>query len=216
MMVIPPESATILGRQAQACTTPVIARTSTAVTTVAWSRPCTARSTRMMAATTNHAQDRTEEPALRNTSRSLSGSLRDDACCDNTTGLQVRGQGRRTRGSTAAEPGRKPRACPLYARLAGSGYEPGLGAHAVRQPVGHRRAVGVQRRQCGGRHQPDPDADRALVHVEHGLVDVEVSGRPRGPSAQPGQAAGYRLQVPGEVLTAQALRARGDRLVPEH
>src|SRR5690242_561418 len=116
MMVIPPESATILGRQAQAYTTPVIARTSTAVTTVAWSRPCTARSTRMMAATTNHAQDRTEEPALRKTSRSLSGSLRDDACCDNTAGLQVRGDvaARRCRGAgTLPETSRLPTVCPF-------------------------------------------------------------------------------------------------------
>src|SRR6516225_5823430 len=122
MTAIPLESATILGRQAQAYTTPVIARTSTAVTTASWSRPCTARSTRMMPATTNHAQDRTEAPALRKTSRSLSGSLRDDACCDNTAGLQVRGQGGRG-GIAAPEPNRKPRACPLYARLAAPGHE---------------------------------------------------------------------------------------------
>src|SRR5215471_18136464 len=179
MTVIPPESATILGRQAQAYTTPVIARTSTAVTTAAWSRPCTARSTRMMTATTNHAHDRTAEPALRKTSRSLSGSLRDDACCDNTAGLQVRGRvaARRCRG---AEPCRKPRACPLYARLAAPGHEPGSatargsGAHAVRHAVGHRRAIGMQRGKGGGGHQPHPDPDRPLVHVEHGLVDIEV------------------------------------------
>src|SRR6516225_3993711 len=96
MTAIPLESATILGRQAQAYTTPVIATTSTAVTKAAWSRPCTAKSTRTMTATMNHAQDRTDEPALRKTSRSLSGSLRDDACCDNTAGLQVRGRGGRT------------------------------------------------------------------------------------------------------------------------
>src|SRR5690348_18336166 len=125
MIVIPPESATILGRQAQAYTTPVIARTSAAVTTAAWSRPCTARSTRTMTATTNHAHDRTAEPALRKTSRSLSGSLRDDACCDNTAGLQVRGQAGRTEISRHRNPAANPRACPLYARLAAPGHEPG-------------------------------------------------------------------------------------------
>src|SRR5260370_41140529 len=120
MTAIQLEWATILGRRAQAYTPRVIARTSTAVTTAAWSRPCTARSTRMMRATTNHAQDKTVEPALRNTSRSLSGSLRDDACCDNTAGLQLRcGVAARRCHGTANQAG-KPRACPLYARWRGS------------------------------------------------------------------------------------------------
>src|SRR5215471_12768936 len=133
MTVIPPESATILGRQAQAYTTPVIARTSTAVTTAAWSRPCTARSTRMMTATTNHAQDRTAEPALRKTSRLLSGSLRDDACCDNTAGLQFAATWPHG-GVAAPEPCRKPRACPLYARLAAPGHEPERDSTRLRRP----------------------------------------------------------------------------------
>ena len=45
----------------------------------------------MMAATTNHAQDKMRDSALRNTSGSLSGSFRDDSCRGNTTGLQARG-----------------------------------------------------------------------------------------------------------------------------
>src|SRR5262252_9025838 len=91
MRLIPPASATILGRYAQAYTIPVITRTVAAVTTATWSRPCTARSTRMMTATTNHAQDKMRDPALRNTSGLLSGCLR-DSCCDNTTGLQAAGR----------------------------------------------------------------------------------------------------------------------------
>src|SRR5579871_1951993 len=180
MTVIPLESATILGRQAQAYTTPVIARTSAAVTTAAWSRPWMARSIRTMRATTNHAHDRTEEPALRKTSRSLSGSLRDDACCDNTAGLQVRGRGGRTEVSRRRS---------LAGNLAPAHFMPAQrspvtnqgprtardsGAYAVRHSVGHRMAIGMQRGEGGGRHQPHPDPDRPLVHVEHGLVDIEV------------------------------------------
>jgi hypothetical protein len=39
----------------------------------------------------------------------------------------------------------------------------------------------------GGGQQPHPDADRALVDVERGLVDVEVLAGPGDPGAQPGQ-----------------------------
>src|SRR5690348_3415028 len=83
-------------------------------------------------------------------------------------------------GVAAPGPCRKPRACPLYARLAAPGHEPGSatargsGAHAVRHAVWHRRAISMQCGEGGGGHQPHPDPDCPLVHVEHGLVDIEV------------------------------------------
>src|SRR5262249_47809882 len=191
MRLIPAESATILGRNAQAYTIPVIASsTATAARAPRW-RPWTGRSTRMMTATTNHAQDKMSDPALRKTSGSLSGSFRDDSCCDNTTGLQARG-GRAAR--RYWRQGQAPRnLAPAYCMPPGGVPVTGSGADAVRQPVRHRRAVRVQRRQGGGGHQPHARADRPLVHVEDGLVDIEVPGRPRGPGSQPGQAAGNRL-----------------------
>jgi S1-C subfamily serine protease len=65
-------------------------------------------------------------------------------------------------------------------------------------------------------HPGDTISDRPLVHVERGLVDVEVGTGTRGPGAQPGQRARDRLQVPGEVLTAEALRGGHDRVAAEH
>jgi hypothetical protein len=62
-----------------------------------------------------------------------------------------------------------------------------LQARAIRHPVGDRGATGMQRGEGGRRHQPYSHADRALVHVEDGLVDVEVLDRPRLPGAEPGQ-----------------------------
>src|SRR6516162_1687678 len=60
--VIPVESATIRGRQAHPYTTALIATISSAVTSAARSRPCTARSIRVITATTSHAQDSTMDP----------------------------------------------------------------------------------------------------------------------------------------------------------
>jgi hypothetical protein len=34
----------------------------------------------------------------------------------------------------------------------------------------------VQRGEGGGGHQPHPHPDRPLVHIEHGLVDIEIGG----------------------------------------
>ncbi len=72
------------------------------------------------------------------------------------------------------------------------------------------------RRRARRRTAAGPDADRALVDVERGLVDVEVLAGLGDPGAQPGQRAGYRLQVPREVLAAQALLGGGDRVGAEH
>ena len=60
------------------------------------------------------------------------------------------------------------------------------GDGAVRERLGGDRAApdGGDR---GGGQQPHPDADRALIHVERGLVDVEVLAGPRDAGAQPGQ-----------------------------
>src|SRR5215831_19052995 len=183
MMVIPPESATILGRQAQAYTTPVIARTSTAVTTAAWSRPWTARSTRTMTATMNHAQDKMTDPALRNTSRSLSGSFREDFCCDNTTGLHGRCGGRTTAPRARAPASRNP--APAHCMpSAGVVFVNGTSAPRLRlsrdgQPT---RDCG----KCGGGHEPYSYGDGSLINVEHRLVNVKVLSRTRRPGAKPG------------------------------
>src|SRR5215472_18265959 len=178
-----------------------------------------------MTATTSHAQDKTIDPALRNTSRSLSGLFRDDCCCGNTggtpkslRGLFAAGEGRWP-DADAPGPGvsaAKPRACPLYAGQPGScprtTASAALQTCAIRHPVGDLGATCVKCGQGGRGHEPHSHADRPLVHVENGLVDVEVLDRPRFPGAEPGQRTGYRLQIPREVLAAQALRARRDRL----
>src|SRR6266498_4289718 len=81
------------------------------------------------------------------------------------------------------------------------------GADPARQPVLHGR-VAADRRERGRRHQPDAYPDGPLVHVEGRLVDVEVIGRSRPARAEPAERPGDGLEVPGEVLPAEALRGR--------
>ena len=64
--------------------------------------------------------------------------------------------------------------------------QPGLGVRAVRHRLGRDRGAPGSG-EHGRRQQPDADADGPLIHVERGLVDVEVLGRPGHPGAQPGQ-----------------------------
>ena len=47
-------------------------------------------------------------------------------------------------------------------------------------------------------------------------MDVEVSVRSRPAGTEPAQRAGDRLEIPGEVLPAQALRGRRRRVRPEN
>ena len=56
-----------------------------------------------------------------------------------------------------------------------------------------------------------PDLDRALVHVEVAPVQVASGGVAGRAHAEPGHGAGHLLQVPGEVLAAQALLGVLDR-----
>src|ERR1700761_250997 len=91
--------------------------------------------------------------------------------------------------------------------------EPDLGAvaqHGFRgiqggRPTGRPRThVVPEGVEGGGRQHVDTHADGPFVHVEAGLVDVQLVRGPRGAHPEPGVGTGHRLQVPGEVLAPQA------------
>src|SRR6516165_1122256 len=191
MRLIPPESATILGRHAQAYTTPVIRSTTAAVTRPTRSRPWTVKSTRTMAATMNHAQDKMTDPALRNTSGSLSGSFRDDFRCDNTTGLHGRCGGHTTAPRARAPASRNP--APAHC-MPSAGVVFVNGTRALRLRLSRDGQPTRDCGKCGGGHEPYSYGDGSLINVEHRLMNVKVLSRIRRPRAKPGIRSGNRLQ----------------------
>src|SRR5690606_13178111 len=69
--------------------------------------------------------------------------------------------------------------------------------------------------QGGGGEELDAHGDGVLVDVEVALVQVTHGALARGAHAEAGHRAGDVLQVPGEVLAAEALFGALDGLHPE-
>src|ERR1700730_1947593 len=70
----------------------------------------------------------------------------------------------------------------------------------------------TRRRLLDGVHQyPHPDRERALVHIECRLVQVQLWAAAR-PHSEAGHRAGHLLEVPREVLAAAGLARVGQHV----